>query len=99
MCPRMRTELSSLLNPGIEMYTDQGVFVGDVDDVVLNVDESDIYGIALDRLNPDFVEGEGRVIVPFRWVRSIGDIVIIKHLPERFRQALHVPEEHEEPAA
>lgn len=94
----MRTELSSLLDPGIKMYTDQGVFVGDVEDVVLNVDESDIYGIAVSDMNPDFVEARGRVIVPFRWVRSIGDIVIIKHLPDRFREALATPVEQEEAA-
>lgn len=91
----MRTQLSSLVEPGLKMYTDQGVYVGDVEDAVLDVDGGDIHGIALGNLNRDFANGNRKVVVPFRWVRSIGDIVIIKHLPKRFRQAVAPGEEEE----
>ncbi|MBS1262856.1 MAG: hypothetical protein MAG715_00019 [Methanonatronarchaeales archaeon] len=80
----MITELSSLLDPGLKMYTDQGAYVGEVEDAVMNVDGGKLHGIALRNLNPEFADGERNVIVPFRWVRAIGDIVIIKHLPHRF---------------
>jgi len=84
----MRTQLTSLVDPGIKMYTDQGVYVGDVEDAVLDVEEKGIHGIALRNLNRDFANGDEKVVVPFRWVRAVGDIVIIKHLPNRFREAV-----------
>lgn len=91
----MKAQLSSLVEPGVKMYTDQGVYVGDVEDAVLNVDRGQLHGIALRNLNPDFAKEDEKVIVPFRWVRSIGDIVLIKHLPQKFRAAV-APEEEEE---
>lgn len=81
----MKSNLSTLLN-GLDMYTDRGVFVGDVEDVVLDVEGERIHGIALGRINPDFAEVDDKVIVPFRWVRAIGDVVIVKHLPDKFRR-------------
>ena len=61
---------------GREVYSNEGVFVGEVADVRLAVT-----GLALTQLNDelfsDLVAGQKGVILPYRWVRAVGDIVLI----------------------
>ena len=45
----MNAEITSLL--GLEVYTQKGVFVGKVDDAVLNPDQGVVSGLALGRVN------------------------------------------------
>ena len=86
-------EITSLV--GREVYSNNGVFVGEIEDLRLNVDGRTVTGLALSNLNTElFVEearsGQG-VIVPYRWVRAVGDVVLINDVVERVRQ----PDEEE----
>ncbi|WP_306057904.1 PRC-barrel domain-containing protein [Natronococcus wangiae] len=87
-------EITSLV--GREVYSNNGVFVGEVEDLQLNVDDETIQGLALGNLNSELFSEEARigqgVIVPYRWVRSVGDVILVNDVVERVRE----PDEEEE---
>lgn len=81
-------EIGSLV--GREVYSNNGVFVGEVEDVRLDLDSELVTGLAVGGLNREMLAGRARnargVVVPFRWVRSIGDIVLVNDVIERLRE-------------
>jgi len=83
-----RAEIGSLV--GREVYSNNGVFVGEVEDVRIDLDHEVVTGIAVGGLNREVLGGRARnaggVIVPFRWVRSVGDIVLVNDVIERLRE-------------
>ncbi len=81
----MKAEISSIF--GLEVYTDRGKYVGRVDDVVLDVEQRRIRGLALSNIDREFlgVSSNG-VIVPYRWVVAVGDIVLLKHVFRKRRR-------------
>lgn len=75
----MHAEITSLL--GLEVYTQKGVFVGRVDDIVLNPEQGEVSGLALGDLNKDLFDQKSKgIIIPYRWITAIGDIIIMRHL-------------------
>ncbi|MEZ3143622.1 PRC-barrel domain-containing protein [Halobaculum sp. MBLA0143] len=81
-------EITSLV--GREVYSNNGVFVGEVEDVRLDLGEEVVTGIALGELNEELFAGrvgatEG-VMVPYRWVRAVGDVILVNDLVERLRE-------------
>lgn len=75
----MHAEITSLL--GLEVYTQKGVFVGKVDDAVLDPDQRIVSGLALGSVNKDLLDQKGKgVVIPYRWVTAVGDIILTKHL-------------------
>jgi sporulation protein YlmC with PRC-barrel domain len=87
-------EITSLV--GREVYSNSGVFVGEVEDVRLDLDRETVTGLALGELNGELFRGRierGKgVLVPYRWVRAVGDVILINDVIERLEQ----PEEDEE---
>ena len=79
----MDIELSSLY--GQDIYTDRGVYVGKIEDVSVDIREKRISGLAVKNINPNVFDlGKKRgVVIPYRWVTAIGDIVLIKHVRRR----------------
>ncbi|MCD6145566.1 MAG: PRC-barrel domain-containing protein [Euryarchaeota archaeon] len=75
----MHAELTSLF--GLNVYTDKGLYVGNVNDVVIEAADRKVTGLALNRINRELfdVTREG-IILPYRWVLAIGDIVIVKQV-------------------
>ncbi|MHC1611056.1 MAG: PRC-barrel domain-containing protein [Candidatus Methanospirareceae archaeon] len=90
----MEIELSSLY--GQDLYTDRGIYVGKIEDVSVDIREKRVSGLAVKNVNPNAFKTGGRkgVIIPYRWVIAIGDIVLIKHV--RRRAAERGGEEEEE---
>ncbi len=89
-------EITTLV--GREVYSNSGVFVGEVEDVQLDLDQETVTGLAVGQLNTElFAEtvapGKG-VLIPYRWVRAVGDVILINDIIERLKQ----PEEAEEAA-
>jgi sporulation protein YlmC with PRC-barrel domain len=80
-------EITSLV--GREVYSNNGVFVGEVADVRLDLDTEVVNGLALSELNPQLfsedLTGEKGVIVPYRWVRAVGDVVLVNDVVERYQ--------------
>ena len=81
-------EITTLV--GREVYSNNGVFVGEVEDVRLNIDASAVTGLALGELNTELfsevVDGGNGVMIPYRWVRAVGDVVLINDTIERLRR-------------
>ncbi len=81
-------EITSLV--GREVYSNGGVFVGDVEDIQLNLNGEAVTGLALGNLNGELFREEARadqgVIVPYRWVRAVGDVVLVNDVIERVRE-------------
>jgi len=93
----MEGEMQEITNlVGREVYSNNGVFVGEVEDIQLDLDRESVTGLALTELNYDLFHdkaaGSRGVIIPYRWVRSVGDIILVNDIVERMRE----PEEEEE---
>jgi sporulation protein YlmC with PRC-barrel domain len=89
-------EITSLV--GREVYSKNGIFVGQIEDLRLNLDGEMVTGLALTSLNDDLFAGRAAgargVIIPYRWVRAVGDVVLVNDVVERMKS-----EEAEESAA
>lgn len=57
--------------------------MGNVGNLVVDVDQNKIQGIFVTNTNPLLVEGSKSVNVPYRWIASIGDIIILRYFPKR----------------
>ncbi|MDH7593970.1 MAG: PRC-barrel domain-containing protein [Methanomicrobiales archaeon] len=82
----MRTQITELF--GLSVYTDKAVYVGDIEDVVIDVDGKKMDSIAVGNLNPEFVDVKGfrGIKIPYRMIKSIGDVVVVRHLAHAFKQ-------------
>ncbi len=83
----LRQEITSLV--GREVYTNNGVFVGEVEDLQLDIDSNTVRGLALHRLNDDLFDeyvGDARgLMLPYRWVQSVGDVILVNDIVERVK--------------
>jgi len=82
-------EITTLV--GREVYTNNGVFLGEVEDLRLNLDAENVTGLALHELNRELFAEEAAtargVIVPYRWVQSVGDVIVVNDIAERIQRA------------
>ncbi len=82
-------EITTLV--GREVYTNNGVYVGEVEDVRLDLDGERVTGLALhrvsDELFDDRVAGARGVMIPYRWVMAVGDVVLVNDAVERLPSA------------
>ncbi|GEM_PF-402929 len=76
---------------GREVYTPNAIYLGTVKDVVIDLDTNTIYGLFIERPNPALVEGGISVSVPYRWVSSIGDIVVLRYFPKFVKTGVKAP--------
>jgi sporulation protein YlmC with PRC-barrel domain len=80
-------EITSLV--GREVYSNNGVFVGEVEDLRLDMDSERVTGLALGEINRDIfesrVDGSQGVLIPYRWVRAVGDVVLVNDAIEQLR--------------
>lgn len=77
----MLEESSELI--GLQVYTKKGMFLGTVDNVVMDIEDGEVDGIFVGETNPLLVDESKSTLVPYRWVSSVGDIIILSHFPER----------------
>ncbi|EMA01790.1 PRC-barrel domain-containing protein [Haloarcula vallismortis ATCC 29715] len=93
-------EITALV--GREVYSKNGVFVGEVEDLRLELDRKEVTGLALHQLNTELfdedVNAARGVIIPYRWVQAVGDVIIVNDIVERLRQPEAGDEEEEVPA-
>lgn len=83
----MLEEISEIM--GMQVYTPEGIYLGNVDNLVMDMDNRKINGIFLRETNPLVVEDSISVNIPYRWVQAIGDVVILKYFPKK----VNVPRE------
>jgi sporulation protein YlmC with PRC-barrel domain len=81
-------EITTLV--GREVYTNNGVFIGQVEDIRLDLDSEEVTGLALHDLNRELFGAETAsargVIVPYRWVQAVGDVIIVNDIVERIQR-------------
>ncbi len=81
-------EITGLI--GREVYSNNGVFVGEIEDVRIDMDTEAITGLAMGQLNGDLfgshVEANQGVMLPYRWVRAVGDVVLVNDVVERLAE-------------
>ena len=77
----MLEEASELM--GLQVYTSAGIYLGNVTNLVVDIDKKKVEGLFINETNPLLVEESKAVSVPFRWIQSIGDIIILRYCPKR----------------
>lgn len=82
-----RTPQEITILVGREVYSHNGVYVGEVEDVRLDIDNERVTGLAVTELNEQLLEevadGARGVLVPYRWVMAVGDVIVVNELVER----------------
>ncbi len=81
----MKNQITDLI--GLKIYSENGMFIGEVEDLVLDIDSKRIDSIGAGKLNPEVIEVKTHqgIKIPFRIVKSISDVVVIRHIPNMFR--------------
>ncbi len=79
----MLVEITKLF--GIKVYSHKGSFVGDISDVIIDFDRGSIYGIYVEESNPDLVENGAAISIPFRMVKSVDEVMLLKSFPEKVK--------------
>jgi len=74
-------EVSELI--GVQVYTNKGVFLGNVNNLIVDIDNCKVDGLFITDTNPLLVEDSRNIAVPFRWVQSVGDIILLRFFPKR----------------
>ncbi len=74
------TEIISL-----DVYTPKGKYLGVVSNLIIDMVNENIDQLLLTNTNPMLIDAGLDVSVPFRWVNSIGEVVILKYFPGRIR--------------
>jgi len=77
----MLVEMTELL--GRQIYTPDGRLLGDVDNVVVDVEAAKIDGLYVDETSPMLVEDSRPTNIPYRWVSAVNDVVLLKYFPRR----------------
>ncbi|HVQ00227.1 MAG TPA: PRC-barrel domain-containing protein [Candidatus Thermoplasmatota archaeon] len=72
-------EVTSFLK--LPVYTREGIYVGHVKNVFLEIEEKRVGSLLVTNTNPTLVEGSVDVAVPYRWVSAVGDIIILSNFP------------------
>jgi sporulation protein YlmC with PRC-barrel domain len=80
----METQITELF--GLQIYTDKGMFIGEVEDVVIDVDSKKMEAVVVGKVNDQLFELKSfkGLKIPYRIISAIDDIVLIRHLPGAF---------------
>lgn len=76
----MLEEISEI--KGLEVYAPNGLFIGYADKYVLNLSDKKVTGIFVQSASPVLVDENTSIKIPYRWVQSIGDIIILNKFPK-----------------
>lgn len=74
-------EITRLAN--LPVYTREGTYVGNVKNIILDLPNRRIDSILIGRTNPGVVEDGRDIAIPYRWVQSFNDILLLRHFPAR----------------
>ena len=77
----MLNEASRL--PGLTVYTRDGEQLGVVHDVLFDTAQRIVAALLITGTTPRLVKGGANIIIPYRWVQNLDDVVILRHFPEK----------------
>ena len=75
----MQAEITQLYD--LEVYTHKGIYLGRINEVLLDLNKSLIYELILIETNPNIIDESRSIGVPFRWVQSVSEVVVLKYFP------------------
>ena len=76
----MLEEVTSLL--GLHIYTNHGVYIGVINNIILDVKKHRAHSLYVEQTNPSLVEESRSITIPYRWVQNVGDIVLLRYFPD-----------------
>tara|TARA_B100000029_G_scaffold109041_1_gene100528 strand:+ start:313 stop:585 length:273 start_codon:yes stop_codon:yes gene_type:complete len=65
------------------VYTRDGTRLGTVHDVLMDTTQRIISALLITGTTPKLVKGGANIIVPYRWVQNLDDVVILRHFPDK----------------
>jgi sporulation protein YlmC with PRC-barrel domain len=69
---------------GKDVFTNKGAYCGRVSDLKVNMEKFRMQSLVLDVAKGSFLSGiigaKKGIIVPYQYVDSVGDVIIIKHI-------------------
>jgi sporulation protein YlmC with PRC-barrel domain len=77
----MLVEMTELL--GRQIYTPDGRLLGEVTNLVVDVEAAKIDGLYIGESSPLLVEDSKPINVPYRWVSAVNDVLLLKYFPRR----------------
>ncbi len=78
---------------GLTVYTRNGQRLGVVHDLLLDTTQRVISALLITGTTPQLVKDSANIIIPYRWVQDLDDVVILRYFPEK----LDFNENDEEP--
>jgi sporulation protein YlmC with PRC-barrel domain len=80
----MEAQITDLFS--LQIYTEKGMYIGEVEDVVIDVDQKKIDSVVVGKVNEQLFELKNfkGLKIPYRIISAIDDIVLIRHLPGAF---------------
>jgi sporulation protein YlmC with PRC-barrel domain len=76
----MLEEASEIEN--LEVFTPWGVSVGLITSLEVDAESGEISSLFLEETNEKMVENGESILIPFRWIQAVGDIVLLRYFPE-----------------
>ncbi len=76
----MLDEINSV--KGLDVYGPDGIFVGKVADLIIVTDTRPITALYISEPSPVKAANNVLLKIPYRWIQSIGDVVILKTFPK-----------------
>jgi sporulation protein YlmC with PRC-barrel domain len=68
---------------GRQVYTPDGRLLGEVDNLVVDVDGTKIDGLYVSEPSGLLVEESRPINIPYRWVSAVNDVVLLRFFPRR----------------
>ena len=68
---------------GLTVYTRSGKRLGVVHDVLFDTSQRIVAALLITGTTPDLVKGGANIIIPYRWVQNLDDVVILRHFPDK----------------
>jgi sporulation protein YlmC with PRC-barrel domain len=75
----MQIEVTSLYD--LEVYTHKGIYLGRISEVLMDVKKNSVYELILSETNPNIIDESRTIGVPYRWVQSVSEVVVLKYFP------------------
>lgn len=70
-------EINLIYYFGKDVYTNTGVYIGKVIDLIFDLEEKTIISLVVTKINNNLLKNINGLLIPFRWIISIKDIVLI----------------------
>jgi sporulation protein YlmC with PRC-barrel domain len=67
----------------LPVYINKGIYVGEVRDIQIDIEEKCIAKLILTDTNKNVIEDGMDVAIPYRWVSAVGDIIILSNFPKK----------------